>query len=278
MEYTIVFIKYNSYCAFYECNNRNITYDTFNAYAKLKEELVTDEYKPYTRLTKLPNSFPDMFSRTYYHAKIVQSVLLLLNARSEKQYKPYYIHLVYKNEFWCFKKDTFFKPLFFDQTQERDNFQNKIKEFVEFGFPLTEKDIYRHPYKEFKRLQLPNSFYFTKGIYIKKPFFDYIIDLLNTSSDIFEMNHYEYDDDEHAMLVSSSQAYEFTSEIEEVEGEDKTVLEEQKKEEEEVVAKTAEEVMTKEVQENKNTTTYVDSKIARPMYALKGKEDTRMVL
>lgn len=267
MEYTIVFIKYNSYSAFYECNNRNITYDVFNAYAKLKEELVSPEYKSLTRLSKLPNTFPDMFSRTYYHPKIINSVLLLLNARSEKKYRPYFLDLVYKNELWCFKKDTFYKPLFFDKTKERNDFQSSIKEYVKAGFPITEKDIYTHPYKEFKHLQLPNSFYFSKGIYIKKPFFDYIIDLLNTPSMIFESTHYEYDDDEHAVIDDSSfNTYDLSSEIEEVEMEDTSPTPEDKKEE------------IPQTKENEMTNNYIESKIPRPMYVLKDKEDSRVVL
>lgn len=270
MEYTIVFIQYNGYQTFYECNNPKVTYDIFNNYAVVKEELVIDKYKPYTRLQKFPSLFPDMFRRIFYHPKIIQSILLLLHARSEKKYTPCVLELVYTNELWCFKKGSFYKPLFFENTDKRQDFQTNLKKFIDQGFPLTERDVIRHPYKEFKYIQLPNSFYFSKGIYIKKRFFEYIIDLLQTPSIIFENNEYEYEDDidltiENETTAKASiilDAYPLSTtveenvsmEIEEVESEEGT---EPKKEE---------------------SINYIESKIPRSIYRMETQEDTRMVL
>lgn len=226
MNYTIVFITYKTYSCFYECNNRNITPDVFKKYASIKEEAVQSENKPYARIQTLPSEFPDMFNRIYYHPSVIRSVLLLLNARTEKQYIPYYISLSYKNELWCFEKDGYCKPLFFSKTEERDIYNTTIKTFLQDQFPITNTDIHKHPYKELKYLKLPNSFYFTKGIYIKNRFFDYIIDLIQTPSTVFKDRNDYYLDDKNALVTQEFTPYECSS-VEEEEEPTEPVLEEE---------------------------------------------------
>lgn len=217
MEYTIVFITYKTYSCFYECNNRNITPDVFKKYARIKEEMVESENRLYTRIQSLPSEFPDMFNRTYYHPSVIRNVLLLLNARTEKQYTPYYISLTYKNELWCFEKDGYCKPLFFNKIEDKNIYNDTIKSFLQDQFPITNADIYKHPYKELKYLKLPNAFYFTKGIYIKNRFFDYIIDLIKTPSIIFKDHNDYYLDDKDAFINQEYVPYEFTDVEEEQE-------------------------------------------------------------
>lgn len=215
MNYTIVFITYKSYSCFYECNNRNITSEIFRKYATIKEDMATVESKPYTHMSELPSIFPDLLNRTYYHPSIIDNVLLLLNARSQKRYNPYFIRLVYKNELWCFEKDGYYKPLFFHKVDEKNRYNDIIKSFLQQQFPITNNDVYKHPYKDLKYQKLPNSFYFTKGIYIKRRFFDYIIDLIETPSIIFKNKIDTYEDDEHAFVEETNVVpYECTEENE----------------------------------------------------------------